>query len=216
MLHLLGIAGRVAAGAKFAAHHGCTGVLPDGFLGVDDWLDEGNEAEVFFQKGKKCSDPSPVARADDSEFRCTPGAQKRHELTKLDHGLSEALGVPHKIGSDGEFAIPCAGGSAGIVVRQMREGDVPSCRVEAHGHSPVADITRAHECVKKKNGGRGRVVRCIKSDPGSVILNVTCGAGCIPFDPSASVVRAECGLGPKKFLAAELGTLADIGGEFFF
>lgn len=216
VLHLLGIAGRVAASAEFAAHHGRPGVLPDGFLGVDDWLDEGNEAEVFFQKGKKCSDPSPVARADEPEFRCAPCAQKRHELTKLDHGLSEALGVPHKIGSDGEFPVPCAVGSAGIVVGQMRESDVPSRRVEAHGQPPVADITRAHECVKKKNGGRGRVARRIKSDSGSVILNVTCGAGCIPFDPSASEVRTERGLGPKKFLAAELGTLADIGGEFFF
>ena len=49
MLHLLGIAWSVAAGAKFAAHHSGPGVLPDGFLGVDDRLDEGNEAEVFFQ-----------------------------------------------------------------------------------------------------------------------------------------------------------------------
>ena len=186
MIHRLGIAWSVAAVAKFAAHHGRAGVLPYGFLGIYDRLDEGNEAEVFFQHGKKRSDPPPVARADKPEFHCASGAQKRHELAKLDHGLSKALGVPNKIGSDGEFSVPCVGGSAGVVVGQMWEGDIPSSRIEAHGQPPVADITRAHECVKKKNGGRCRVTRRIKSHTGSVILNVTGGSRGIPFDPRAS------------------------------
>jgi len=73
--HRLCVTWCVAAGAERVTHHGGSGVFPDGFLRVYDGLDEGDEAEVFFQHGKECSDPPAVACADEGEFLCALGAQ---------------------------------------------------------------------------------------------------------------------------------------------
>src|SRR5205809_479069 len=137
--------------AKFASHEMCARAFPDCMLDVYDRRHQCNEAQILLDHREKRPDPATVAGPENAELAATSVAQRRYQLSDLDHTLTQPLCVANEISRDRQFAVPVATRHPRIMIRQMDETRVPSEAVKVGSPATISDVSCRHERVQHQH-----------------------------------------------------------------